>query len=229
VLKRPHSGSLVNGGPVSNHRQQEEAAESRPQRSQIGCHLGAISDALYTERQQSGHLCCGSVLENEGNMAIYDKPVRVLMREMISALAPIPGKQFSRESAIEWFAKHYPKIKERTISAHLIRFSTNVPSQLHYGGKPDEDLLYQVDGSHFRLYESATDRAPIHSKADAVMSSQEIAEPIDGQASSEFAYESDLLAKNLSRIEPGLKLYQRHHWRRISGWRQIYRYSRFGR
>lgn len=144
-------------------------------------------------------------------MAIYDKPVRVLMREMISASAPIPGKQFSRESAVEWFAKHYPKIKEGTISAHLIRFSTNAPSRLHYGSKPDEDLLYQVDGSHFRLYESATDRAPIHSKADAVASSQEIAEPLDDQASSEFAYESDLrdfLAKNLSHIEPGLKLYQ---------------------
>ncbi len=144
-------------------------------------------------------------------MAIYDKPVRVLLREMISVLAPIPGKQFSREGAVEWFAKHYPKIREGTISAHLIRFSTNAPSRLHYGSKPDEDLLYQVDGSHFRLYESATDRAPIHSKADAGASSQTIAEPIDVQASSEFAYESDLrdfLAKNLSRIEPGLKLYQ---------------------
>jgi hypothetical protein len=51
-------------------------------------------------------LCGGSVLEGEGRMAIYDKPVRVLIREMISALAPIAGKQFSRESAIEWFAKH---------------------------------------------------------------------------------------------------------------------------
>src|SRR5258708_19173474 len=144
-------------------------------------------------------------------MARYDKPVRVLMREMISALAPIPGKQFSRESAVEWFAKHYPKIREGTISAHLIRFSTNAARRLHYGSKPDEDLVYQIDGSHVRLYESATDRVPIHSKADAVGSSQEIAEPIDVQASGEFAYESDLrdfLAKNLSLIEPGLKLYE---------------------
>jgi hypothetical protein len=144
-------------------------------------------------------------------MAIYDKPVRVLMKEMISALAPTAGKPFSRESAVEWFAKHYPKIKEATISAHLIRFSTNAPSRLHFGSKPDEDLLYQIDRSHFRLYEATTDRVPIHSKADAAASTQEIAEPIEAQASSEFAYESDLrdfLAKNLTLIEPGLKLYQ---------------------
>jgi hypothetical protein len=141
-------------------------------------------------------------------MSIYDKPVRLLIRDMISTLAPKTGQQFSKDAAVEWFAQHYPKIKEGTISAHLIRFSTNAPSRLYYSVKPDEDLLFQVDGSHFRLYDRATDPAPIHSKSDATTLP---VEPDESQGPSEFAYESDLrdfLAKNLSIIEPGLQLYQ---------------------
>jgi endonuclease len=144
-------------------------------------------------------------------MPIYDKPVRLLIRDMISALAPNVGQQFSKDDAIEWFAQSYPKIKEGTIFAHLIRFSSNAPSRLHYNVKADEDLLFQIDGSHFRLYDAATDPAPIHSKSDTTISQEKFIEPSEVQNPSEFAYESDLrdfLAKNLSLIEPGLQLYQ---------------------
>lgn len=144
-------------------------------------------------------------------MPIYDKPVRVLIRDMISVLAPKQGEQFSKDGALEWFAQNYPKIKEGTISAHLIRFSTNALSRLHYSVRTDEDLLFQVDGSHFRLYEPATDPTPIHSKSDALASQEKFIESSEAQNSGEFAYESDLrdfLAKNLALIEPGLQLYQ---------------------
>lgn len=144
-------------------------------------------------------------------MSLYDRPVRVLIREMISTLAPQKELFFAKDQAIKWFTEHYPKIKEGTISAHLIRFSTNAPSRLHYSVREDEDLLFQVDGSHFRLYDSSTDPTPIHSKFDAPVSLAEPAEPAVPQNSSEFAYESDLrdfLAKHLSIIEPGLHLYQ---------------------
>lgn len=144
-------------------------------------------------------------------MSIYDKPVRVLLREMISSLASQKGIIFSRESAVSWFSQHYPKIKESTIQAHLIRFSTNAPSRLHFSFKPDEDLLFQVDKNHFRLYDSLSDPTPIYSKADIVPPSIVDQVPEDASGSSEFAYESDLrdfLAKNLSIIEPGLRLYQ---------------------
>jgi hypothetical protein len=144
-------------------------------------------------------------------MPIYDKPVRLLIRDMVAALAPKQGTAFSKDDAIDWFGENYPKIKEGTISAHLIRFSTNAPSRLHYSVKDDEDLLYQIDGSHFRLYDAAHDSTPIHSNADAAEASQGPAEPDEAQGPSEFAYEKDLrsfLAKNLSMIEPGLHLYQ---------------------
>ena len=123
---------------------------------------------------------------------------------MIKELAPQKGQRFSREHAIAWFGERYPKIKKGTISAHLIRFSTNAHSRIHHPAKPDEDLLFQVDPSHFRLYDPTTDPEPIDG-------STEDGESIPIQASSEFAYESDLrdfLAKNPSVIEPGLQLYE---------------------
>jgi len=143
-------------------------------------------------------------------MPIYDKPVRSLIPEMIAALVHQPGQTFSKDDAIDWFAQRYPKIKLGTISAHLIRFSTNAPGRLHHGFRPDEDLLYQVDGSHFRTYDASKDPMPIHSKGDVPAPNpptwfEETEEP------REFAYESDLrdfLARNLSLIEPGLQLYQ---------------------
>lgn len=130
---------------------------------------------------------------------------------MVAALAPKLGVHFSKDDAIDWFARNYPKIKEGTINAHLLRFSTNAPSRLHYSVKADEDLLFQVDGSHFRAYDPANDPTPIHSKADAAVSPEKFAPPDEVQSPSEFAYESDLrdfLAKNLLLIEPGLQLYQ---------------------
>lgn len=147
-------------------------------------------------------------------MTVYNKPVRGLIPEMVAELAPRHGQIFSREAAIEWFAQRYPRIKQGTITAHLIRFSTNAPSRLHYNARPDEDLLYQIDGRHFRLYDSATDPLPLHSKGDlatAAIDQPQLDEPREAETPSEFAYESDLrdfLAKNLFVIEPGLQLYQ---------------------
>lgn len=130
---------------------------------------------------------------------------------MVAELAPQLGHRFSKDDAIEWFAKRDPKIKQGTVSAHLIRFSTSAPSRLHYSARVDEDLLYQIDGSHFRRYDPSIDPTPIHSKADAAKGG--LAGSVDSEKAetpSEFAYESDLgdlLARNLSIIEPGRQLY----------------------
>jgi hypothetical protein len=123
-------------------------------------------------------------------MATYEKPVRALIPAMVADLAPEKAKLFSKDQAIEWFAQRYPKIKEGTISAHLIRFSTNARSRLHYSPRSDEDLLYQVDGSRFRLYDPSNDPLPIHSKADATTPVSETQEDGETEGSSEFAYES---------------------------------------
>ncbi len=143
-------------------------------------------------------------------MPIYDQPVRVLIKEMISDLASTKGDVFTKNSAVEWFGRHYPKIKEGTILAHLVRFSTNAPSRLHHSIRPDEDLLFQIDRGSFRLFDRTSDPAPIH-PGDIVQPPIIGPDKDGGVGSNEFAYESDLrdfLAKNLQIIEPGLVLYQ---------------------
>jgi len=143
-------------------------------------------------------------------MAIYNKPVRRLMKDMADAFELQTDQQFTKKQAIDWFAEHYPKIKTGTITAHLVRLSVNNPSRLHYSAKPNEDdLFFQLDGGHYRLYDPKKDPAPIHSAADISDGTSDA--DIEPQGSAEFAYESDLrnyLAKNLSVIEVGLTLYE---------------------
>jgi hypothetical protein len=145
--------------------------------------------------------------------SIYPKPVRLLMREdMAAAFALQPGQSFTRQQAIDWFAQHYPKIRPGTVHCHLIRLSTNAPTRLHYNAKPhDDDVFFQLDGGHFRLYDAAHDPPPIHMKTAKPDGQPAIEEDTEPAGSAEFAYEADLrnyLAKNLSVIEPGFKLFQ---------------------
>jgi hypothetical protein len=148
-------------------------------------------------------------------MAIYDKPVRLLMRQMVDEIPVKPGQTVTKETVLNWFATRYPKVKEGTVTAHLIRLSTNAPSRLHYFAKPgDDDLFFQLDGSHFRLYDPATDPAPLQRgtpKPEMLPPAVDSEHEDEPAASNAFAYESDLrnfLSKNLQVIEPGLRLYE---------------------
>lgn len=78
-------------------------------------------------------------------MAIYDKPVRVLMKDMSDTFDIGSGHSFTRKQAIEWFATRYPKVKTGTITAHLYRLSTNAPSRVHYNPTPGDDDLFFSD------------------------------------------------------------------------------------
>ncbi|WP_430462627.1 endonuclease NucS domain-containing protein [Thalassolituus sp. LLYu03] len=140
--------------------------------------------------------------------AMYDKPVRILMQEMIPALGLSPGDTFTREQAVQWFAENYPKIKQGTIAAHLVRLSTNVPTRLQYSVRSDgsDDHFFKIDSSSFRLYEPEKDPKPI---SEAAQVREEPQESI-AEGTGEFAYEHDLrdfLARNLQLVEPGLTLY----------------------
>jgi hypothetical protein len=140
---------------------------------------------------------------------LNEKPVRLLMHDMIASMGLTPGQSFTREQAVQWFAQKYPNVKQGTVAAHLVRLSTNVPTRLQYSAKADgsDDKFFKIDSSHFRLYEPGRDPTPISELSPAVDEPQETASP---GASEEFAYEHDLrdyLARNLHIIEPGLKLY----------------------
>ncbi|EPC3544862.1 endonuclease NucS domain-containing protein [Aeromonas hydrophila] len=140
---------------------------------------------------------------------LNEKPVRLLMRDMTASMALQPGQSFTREQAVQWFAEHYPNVKQGTVAAHLIRLSTNVMTRLQYSTRTDgsDDLLFKIDSTHFRLYEPGRDPTPISALTPIVDEAPEVTTP---EGSSEFAYEHDLrdyLAKNLHIIDPSLKLY----------------------
>lgn len=140
---------------------------------------------------------------------IYDQPVRILMREMVTSRGYQPGQVFERDEVLGWFADKYPMVKQGTILAHLIRMSTNVPSRLNYTARPDDDLFFRLDPRRFRLYQPDIDPNPIVSIED-VPAPDETHEITEGERS-QFAYEKDLqnfIARNLSMLEPGLKLYE---------------------
>ena len=141
--------------------------------------------------------------------SIYEKPVRILMQEMIPAIGIKQGDIFSRDQVVRWFAKHYPKIKQGTVEAHLIRLSTNVRSRLQYTAKVDgsDDHFFKIDTSNFRLYVAGIDPLPI--SLDTPDEEELVSDKVEGTG--EFAYERDLrdyLARNLQLIEPGMSLYR---------------------
>lgn len=145
-------------------------------------------------------------------MALYEKPVRLLFKDMVKDMDLRPDQNLEREAVYDWFIKNYPKAKKSTISAHLLKMSVNAPSRVHYNVSQDgeDDLLYQIDSQRYRLFDPNLDPKPIYSKDETIEGIVESEDEgqVDGR---EFAYESDLqnfLAKNLSIISPDLSLYE---------------------
>ena len=133
------------------------------------------------------------------------------MHEMVSDLRLQPDDVFDREQVLQWFRERYPRVKEGTIRAHLVRMSTNAPGRLHHGLRSDgsDDLFVQMPDGRFRLYIPGNDPVPI-SRISPAPVEPVAADPESGPEASQFAYEHDLrdyLAKNLEKLEPGLRLY----------------------
>ena len=145
-------------------------------------------------------------------MALYEKSVKLLFRDMVSDLSLQKGDILERDRINSWFKQKYPLIKPGTISAHLLKLSINAPSRIHYNVDQNgrDDLLYQIDSKKFRLYDPSSDPDPIYSKPKEDEITKGELKNSNEENGNEFAYEKDLqnfLAKNLSLIEPGLILY----------------------
>lgn len=148
---------------------------------------------------------------------MYEKPVRLLMKDMVEAFQLKPGEVLQREKVFQWFQQHYPRIKEGTIQAHLSKMSINLPVRIHYKANPngEDDLFFRIDPNRYRLYESANDPAPIYKGQSSSLGNGDTdslaEETTPEERASEFAYERDLqsfLSKNLQKIEQGLRLYE---------------------
>ncbi len=151
-------------------------------------------------------------------MSIYEKPVRLLIKDFVSNQNIVRGQIISKDQVVSWFKSNYPKIKTGTITAHLLKMSVNAPTRIHYNANPngEDDLLYKIDGSHFRLYEKENDPPPIYEKPFFEREKLEPAGTLDENdeelsQTKGFAFESDLrdfLSQNLMIIESGLRLYE---------------------
>jgi hypothetical protein len=139
------------------------------------------------------------------------------MKDMVAALQLNKGQTITKSEIELWFQKNYPKIKKGTITSYLVRMSTNAPGRIHHNPKPYDDFFFQLDGSRFRLYDSSSDPPPINTTAHPSTSSDRQEATVEdsagsaSEATSEFAYESDLknfLAKHLSVLDPDLRLYE---------------------
>ena len=76
---------------------------------------------------------------------IYDRPTRALLKDMLKDWQLKPGETFTAQRAVDWFAKHYPKLKAGSIHAHLVQASTNDPSRRHHPAtNATDDLLVKV-------------------------------------------------------------------------------------
>ena len=133
------------------------------------------------------------------------------------------GQTFKRSTVVQWFAEHYPKIKRNTVNMHIDGMSVNNLNRKHHASvKPGSghDLFYKLGPDQFRLWVPESDPAPRYKAdierqrpddADNVTAEDEPDDESSAEAEREFAAERDLqnyLVKNLSVIEPGLRLYE---------------------
>jgi endonuclease len=158
-------------------------------------------------------------------MSIYDRPIRFLMKEFADANLS-PGQPFQKKDAIRWFGEHYPKIKPITVGLHVEGMSVNSLARRHHPHIRADlgwDLFYKLSNGQYRLWDDTTDPAPIYrddilasgaqgsSSTDPENESSGVEAETETEEGSTFAYERhlrDYLARNLSIIEPGLRLYE---------------------
>jgi len=131
------------------------------------------------------------------------------------------GQVMDKEQIVSWFKANYPKIKSNTVNCHIIKFTTNHKTRIHYNAGPPNDILFQLPDKRLRLYNSETDPLPIYESNDrAAEGIEDRIEKDEYTDSSEFAYEShlrDYLKNNLHIIDPGLQLYRDEEDETITG------------
>ena len=129
---------------------------------------------------------------------IYEKSTRALLRDMLTAFDLKPGQVFTAQSALKWFDDNYPKLRRTTVNAHLVQASTNNKNRLHHPStNASDDLLFRVDRGVFRLYDPATDPAPIHERVagEVARQTEVIARGEDGGDDGEAEDDDDVDAE----------------------------------
>jgi hypothetical protein len=150
-------------------------------------------------------------------MSIYEKSTNQLLTEFINENCA-PGDTLNKEEIVNWFSQNYPKIKSNTVGCHIIKFTTNHRTRIHYGASSKFDMLFQLTDKRLRLYNPESDPKPIYKKDEIIEEDSD--EKKVYEDSSQFAYEShlrDYLVNNLHQIEPGLQLFRDEEDNTITG------------
>lgn len=161
-------------------------------------------------------------------MAIYDRPTHMLMREWAEKELT-KGVEFTVADVVHWFSENYPLIKANTIYLHVQGHCVNNPTHRKHNPRirpgTGWDLFMKLDHNRYRLYDPEHDPRPVYAPELALEGEQSGADSPEGDFDREiedvdaerldelreFAYERDLqnfLAKNITLIEPGLKIYE---------------------
>jgi len=146
----------------------------------------------------------------------YEKPVRAILREF--AATKSQGEVFTRADMRAWLQANYPNVRLNTFDRQTTALTTNIESRKFWNPKPVEDDVFfrlRPNAGDLRLYDRASDPTPIYATNGAVIQSEpedieEISELPEGGSSQRFALEHhlrDFLAKDVSLIEPGMKLF----------------------
>ncbi|HET6895242.1 MAG TPA: endonuclease NucS domain-containing protein [Candidatus Baltobacteraceae bacterium] len=145
-----------------------------------------------------------------------DKSVRELLREF--AASKKPGEVFTRSDIRDWFQEYHPAAQLQTVDRQTTALTTNIESRRFWYPKPGrDDVFYRLRpyAGDLRLFDVATDPPPIYATnalddlTDGVEEEDE-SEALQRADGMTFALENhlrDFLAKNVSLIEPGMKLF----------------------
>jgi RecB family endonuclease NucS len=146
-------------------------------------------------------------------------PVWKMIREAIDAL----GSPTTNVAIREWIQNKYPGTKSNTIGCHIIAFTVNHPSRIHYqrNTKPrlcdtDYDIFYRKERGHLEIFNPELHGMwkIVEDEDGSLQIAQADIDPPtgnnEGLSTHGFAAEDhlrDYLAKHLEEIEPGLQLY----------------------
>jgi 5-methylcytosine-specific restriction endonuclease McrA len=95
-------------------------------------------------------------------MPTYARSTKELMKDFAATLKP--GEVFTRQDAIDWFQRRYPRTARRMVYLNVDVMATNNIStrRSHRYTQPGSghDLFFKLDRSRFRLWDPKRDPAP---------------------------------------------------------------------
>jgi hypothetical protein len=147
----------------------------------------------------------------------YEKPVRAILREF--AATKSQGEVFTRADMRSWVQTNYPSVRLNTADRQTTALTTNIESRKFWNPKAGEDDVFfrlRPNAGDLRLYDKAVDPPPIYAgnggrlSDDAEEPDDESSEFLEAPSSQQFALEHhlrDFLARDVSLIEPGMRLF----------------------